>query len=180
MEIVNVTQRFNDKAENLRTNLIDTKEMLQRDMRDQINATRKWMEQQLSLYVPKRIFNTEIESLRSDLEKLGKEMESSYTTKTELKTVISGLSTEVKSNYDELLNSKRMSDKIQMKIDELFEMLDKDQEQFEAVRLELHEVDIKLQKKAGFAEFVKLKHEQSRFALYEDLKDLHNKVVPPI
>lgn len=55
-------------------------------------------------------------------------MESSYTTKTELKTVISGLSTEVKSNYDELLNSKRMSDKIQMKIDELFEMLDKDQE----------------------------------------------------
>lgn len=45
MEIVNVTQRFNDKAENLRTNLIDTKEMLQRDMRDQINATRKWMEQ---------------------------------------------------------------------------------------------------------------------------------------
>jgi hypothetical protein len=41
-------------------------------------------------------------------------------------------------------------------------------------------MDGKVKMKAGLQEFMKLKKEQTRFALYNDLKDLHGKVVPPI
>lgn len=43
-EIVNVTTRFTDKTEMLRTNLLDLKDQFQRDLRDQINQTKKWVD----------------------------------------------------------------------------------------------------------------------------------------
>lgn len=128
----------------------------------------------------KRTFAGAENALQASITELSALLNKDYATKYQLTTVEGNLSSELQQSYTTITSTKKVGMEIHSRIQDLLRQLEDDQSTFAELRAQLRGMDGRINHKAELKAFLKLQDEQSRFALYDDLKELHNKVLPPM
>jgi len=131
-------------------------------------------------FVKKGHYESDKITMEDKIAKNYAEMERDYTTNESMEVKLKFLKKNISDTYTLIKTTERFEERYETYEEKIARALEKDQERFRGLDGDLMNIREVMKTKADNYDLNVLKESCDRFALYDDLKTLHNKCLPPL